>query len=113
MSIAIQSLIDLYISGVKSIYGDHLKQVILYGSYARGDYHEDSDIDIMILVDLSDLELKAYKHQLSYFTYDFNLDHDIDIKPIAKSETHFNMWVANYPFYANVRKEGVKLYGAA
>lgn len=29
--------------------------MILYGSYARGDYTEDSDIDIMVLLDLSDM----------------------------------------------------------
>ena len=38
----------------------------------------------MILADMSDLELKAYAQQLSYMTYDFNMDHDTDIKPIAK-----------------------------
>ena len=67
----------------------------------------------MILLDISDLELKAYSQQLSHMTYDFNLDHNLDIKPFAKSEEHFQKWILNYPFYANVNKEGVVLYGAA
>lgn len=46
-------------------------------------------------------------------TYDFNMDNDLDIRPIAKSEEHFRKWVVNYPFYANINKEGVVLYGAA
>ena len=62
---------------------------------------------------MSDIELKSYGEKLSYMTYDFNLDHDIDIKPIAKSEEIFNKWVVNYPFYSNIHKEGVILYGAA
>lgn len=108
-----QNLIEQYTIEIRKIYGKHLRKVILYGSYARGDFSSDSDIDIMILLDMSDLELKKYSQQLSYMTYDFNLDNDIDIKPIAKSEQHFRKWVVNHPFYANINKEGVVLYGAA
>ena len=113
MSKRMQDLMDLYISEIKKIYGPHLRQIILYGSYARGDYKPDSDVDIMILLDMSDLDLKEYSQQLSYMTYDFNMDNDLDIKPIAKSENHFKKWVENYPFYANIHKEGVILYDAA
>ena len=51
---------EQYVSEIKKIYGSHLKEIILYGSYARGDFGPDSDIDIMILLDISDLELKNY-----------------------------------------------------
>lgn len=108
---AMQNLMNQYIAEVRNIYGLCLQKIILFGSYARGDYHADSDVDLMILLDISDLELKAYSRQLSYMTYDFNLDNDIDIKPIAKSQAHFNKWIENYPFYANIQKEGVVLYG--
>ena len=49
----VQGLIEQYVSEIKKIYGTHLRQIILYGSYARGDYGPDSDIDIMILLDIS------------------------------------------------------------
>ncbi|MCC8140881.1 MAG: nucleotidyltransferase domain-containing protein [Lachnospiraceae bacterium] len=108
-----QSVLEKYISEIKKIYGNDLRKIVLYGSYARGDFRKDSDIDIMILLDLSDNEIKNYRHQLSDITYDFNMDYDMDIKPIAKSEEHFMKWVENYPFYANINKEGITLYGAA
>lgn len=113
MSQSMRTLMEQYIVCVQGIYGSHLRKVILYGSYARGDYGPDSDIDLMILLDISDSDLKAYSQKLSYMTYDFNMDHDLDIKPIAKSEEHFEKWVLNYPFYTNVNREGVVLYGAA
>ena len=94
------------------IYGSHVKSIILYGSYARGDYTKDSDIDIMILLDISDMGIKKYRHQFSGMTYVYNMDYDLDIKPIAKSEEHFKKWLPDYAFYANVEKEGVQLYHA-
>lgn len=111
--VALEKVLNEYVSNMQSIYGNKLRAVILYGSYARGDYNSDSDIDIMILVDMSDLEAKEYQDELFDRTYDFNMDHDLDIKPIAKSESHFKKWLDVYPFYSNVDREGVRLFGAA
>ncbi|MBR5946340.1 nucleotidyltransferase domain-containing protein [bacterium] len=107
----IQKILDGYVSVVRDIYKDHLQQVILYGSYARNDYREDSDIDIMILLDIPDMKIKDYRHELSDSTYNFNMSNNVDIKPIAKNEEHFKKWSVNYPFYENIKKEGIKIYG--
>ena len=109
----IEELLKAYRGELENATDYRVKKVILYGSYARGDYRDDSDIDIMILLDLSDMDIKEYRHELSGETFDFNMDHDLDIKPIAKSQEHFQKWVDVYPFYANVEKEGVKLFEAA
>ena len=45
-------------------------------------------------------------------TYDFNMDYDINIKPIVKNEEHYQKWISVYPFYQNIDKEGVTLYTA-
>lgn len=110
MSDSVKSLLNSYLVELQNIYGKYLQSVILYGSYARGDFAKDSDIDIMILLNLTDEEIKEYRHQLSEYTYNFCMSNDLDIKPIAKSKAHFLKWVDNYPFYANVNREGVKLF---
>ena len=99
-----------YVEDVHKIYGDKLRTIILYDSYARGDFRPDSDIDIMILVDLSDVEIRSRGHMLSDLTVDYNFDNDLQIMPIVKNLDHFNKWIRAYPFYNNVKKEGVELY---
>lgn len=113
MPVTVEYVLRNYVTALQKIYGAHLQSVILYGSYARGDFTKESDVDIMILLDLTETEIKSYRHELSEKTYDFNMDYDLDIKPIAKSRSHFIKWVENYPFYANVSREGMKLYEAA
>lgn len=106
------NVLQQYISEIIRIYGSSLKEIILYGSYARGDNRKDSDIDIMILVDLDDMDIKTKGDALSDVTYDFNFDYDLQIMPIVKNQQHFNKWLNAYPFYNNVRREGVDLYVA-
>lgn len=108
-----QDLIKQYVSAIKKIYGKHLKQIILYGSYARGDFHKDSDIDIMVLVDLSDAQIEIYSDALSEVGFEYNVNHDIWFMPVVKNAKHFGQWCATYPFYSNVVKEGISLYETA
>ncbi len=107
------TLLHGYIEELRKIYGDHLQKIILYGSRARGDFRDDSDYDILVLTDLEESLQKEYQKRLFYMTYDFSLDHDVDIKPIAKEEKFFKYWAVNYPFYRNIQQEGVVLYDAA
>lgn len=113
MPMTIQTLLSEYLTEIQRIYGSHLKRVILYGSYARGDYTADSDIDIMILVDLSDQEMDKYADALAEVGFDYNVVHGIWMMPIVKNRDHFKYWVKAYPFYKNIQQEGVTLYEAA
>lgn len=101
-----------YVESVHKLYGNHLKTVILYGSYARGDFKSDSDIDIMILVDLNDEEIRKKGRILSDVTFEYNFDNNLTIMPMVKNREHFNKWLRAYPFYYNIKKEGVELYAA-
>lgn len=108
----IQKILDSYNRRDKKIYGQHLRKVFLYGSYARGEETSSSDIDIMILVDLDEYSIKDYADSLNEVTFDMNLDYDIMLMPIVKNEEHFEKWISFYPFYRNVSQEGVALYAA-
>ena len=105
--------IDKYIAALKEIYGNAMKAVILYGSYARGDYNENSDVDIMILVDMPDNDINRFFVQTADMTYDFNMDNHVEFSPAVKNIKQFYKWAEVIPFYKNVSKEGRVLYEAA
>ena len=45
---AIRNVVDLFVQEIRNVLGEDLKKVIVYGSYARGDYREGSDVDVML-----------------------------------------------------------------
>lgn len=101
-----------YAGLVSRLYTSALKAVILYGSYARGDYTEDSDVDIMILVDMPEEEICRSRERLSDLTYEFNEAYDLKIMPVVIGEKQFAYWLPVYPFYQNIEKDGVSIYAA-
>jgi len=86
------------------IYGDKLKDIILYGSFARGDFVEGSDIDIVILLE----EMKDHiSERETYFDAigELGLKYDtvISIVPIKEEEYK----TRKLPLILNVKREGI------
>ena len=109
MPVYISNIIQDFAKSVRKMMGNSLDSVIVYGSYARGDYSELSDIDVMLLVSLGEEEIKEISDQISDLAFDFMMKYGVDISPIITNIDHFNYWVDNLPFYRNVRDEGVRL----
>ena len=96
---------------IPKILGDKLHKIILYGSYARGDYDSESDIDIMVLADVADSELAEYKDKIDLLSSDVSLDNNITVSIFLKDWNFFNSYINVLPFYKNVITEGVAIYG--
>ena len=96
----IRNIIYRFSQELRSILGDKLTKIIVYGSYARGDFRENSDIDIMILVKMSDEEIYD-------LAFEFEINTGIEFSPIIKNEDQYEYWIDTLPFYRNVRDEGV------
>jgi len=92
---------------MREIFGNKLVSVILYGSYARGDYEEFSDIDIMALVDMDKMELGEYQWQVSCFLSDIDLEYDVLLSVHLQDKETFDKWQYVLPFFVNVKKEGI------
>ena len=109
MPVHILDIMQEFAKNVRKILGNSLDSVIVYGSYARGDYSELSDIDVMLLVSLGDEDIKKISDRISDLAFDFMMKYGVDISPVITNTDHFNYWADNLPYYRNVRDEGVKL----
>jgi predicted nucleotidyltransferase len=104
-TLSIPSSIALFKQQICNLYGNDLKQVILFGSYARGDFKPDSDIDIAIVTQkkLS----KPKREQLINFISDISINDDILINFIEITTEKFEL--EQSPLLLNIRREGVML----
>ena len=93
LNILLKKVSEVY----KSVYGETLVRVILYGSYARGDFSEDSDVDIVALVRGNREKLQEQLKIVWDQTYDIGLDYDVVLSPAVipyeefeRYQEHFN-----------------------
>lgn len=97
---------------LQRVYGNKLKAVILYGSVARGTATEESDIDIMVLIDGTAQKLRAFEDQLSDVSTDISIKYFKVFSIIDISYQEYMQWMNTLAFYKNVSQEGVVLYAA-
>ena len=107
----VDNVLEIFIKKLSKLLGKRLKKIILYGSYARGDFNKNSDIDLMILTDFNNEELKKYRIRVREIACDIEDENDVIISPLLRNIDRYNERIDIIPFYMNVNKEGVILNG--
>lgn len=96
-------------SNLSKVFGSKLLSVVLYGSYARGDYNDESDIDVMALVDMNRDDLNKYRRCVSEMANDIDLKYDVLLSIKLQDKISFEKYGHSIPLYKNVVKEGVRI----
>lgn len=88
-------------------FGNDLEKVILYGSYARKDADDESDVDIMILVRQTREQLALARKAWNRFGTGLDLEYNVLTSFQLQDSETFEQWKHILPFYQNVLREGV------
>jgi len=94
---------------IKELFGEKVVKIILFGSYVRGDYNNESDVDIMVVVD--DEDLRYYKKKRTELTTYYLDKENILLSIIIEKASIADRYKNHSPFLINVNNEGVVLYG--
>ena len=109
---SIQNILNEYVNGINNIVGENLDKIILFGSYVKNTQNvngEISDIDIMILIDTDEKNIKEIESKILDYSYDIDLKYNVLLSPIVETVKNYNSRISYMPFYQNVEKEGVVL----
>lgn len=91
---------------LQKLYGDNLIDVILFGSYAKRMAHQNSDVDILIILDY-EFDLDVEIARTSHIIADFCLEHDLLISRLFVSKNYYKNHES--ALLRNIHKEGIKI----
>ena len=104
---AISILGEIY-AACNPIFDNTIKNAYLYGSYARGDYHFGSDIDILLTVDLEADAISALRNSIAVVASDLSLKYDVAVSVAVKPHSQFLRYSDILPYYQNILREGIR-----
>lgn len=105
MSPKTEEILTALKKGLKNIYGENLKDIYLFGSYARGEANPlISDIDVLIVLD-SDFNYWDELKRTSALIAELSLQYDVVISRKFSSMQEYQ--TSKMPLYVNIRAEGV------
>lgn len=103
----IEAVIQEYVGEVKRILGGDFVKALLFGSYARGEQQEDSDIDIAIFTNRPAGDIYELIHAIAEPTFEYNVKYNVMLAPVLHNIKEFYRRVAYVPFYQSIEREGI------
>lgn len=105
----VRSIVAQLQERLEAIFPREQFDVILFGSYARGEADDGSDIDVMFLVDSSRQMIQEKHWQIGEAAAEVLMDCGVVVSPVVENRAYYQTNVELLPFFRNVQREGVRM----
>ncbi|MBR2215248.1 MAG: nucleotidyltransferase domain-containing protein [Selenomonadaceae bacterium] len=105
----LDTICEQMVKSYQRIFGKDIREIYLYGSYARGDFDEESDVDFAAIVDGERLSLQQEMKKLWGETAKIDLEYDVVTSPTVIPTEEFHKYIDELPYYRNIKTEGIRL----
>jgi predicted nucleotidyltransferase len=100
-----------FVDRLRQRYGDDLLRVRLFGSKARGDYRDESDLDLLVVLRMEQGDYRRHWNGLVDLAWDIQLAYGIIISFILRDETNYAKMQRDQLLLArNIERDGVDLW---
>ena len=101
LNLILQAMTQAY----QAVYGANVVKIILYGSYARGDYQKDSDIDIVAIVQGDREKLQQGLKSVWDISSDLELEYGTIVSPTVIPFAEYEKYKNDLPYYRNIESD--------
>jgi len=105
----LHEILERLSGNLRELLGSSMRDMILFGSYARNEASDNSDIDIMILSDMERGDISALQWKIGELVSGILLDYGVLVSAIVENRTFFMENQEIMPFFRNIHQEGVRL----
>lgn len=106
----IEAVKNAVVREISTAFRDDCRKIILYGSYARGDYTDDSDVDIAILTNSDRNQVKKYNSLIDDVAAQIGTDTMAVVNFVCLPLAEYEEKKSWYPYFMNIARDGVILY---
>ena len=100
--------LEEYLAQLRTKFGNQIQHVILYGSRARLEGDDESDLDVLLVIDADDRDLES---EVALATFEPSLRHSALISPLIWDKAHYELHQRlRLLIYRNIEKDGIELW---
>lgn len=95
---------------IRNIFPETITKMMIYGSYANGTFDDESDVDLIVLVNDTDDFIEKQRERISEIVAEISSANNIFVSVIIRNDRLFYERSTYVPFYMNVARDGVVIH---